>query len=1444
MTEGLEEMAISSDRDVKSSNDQHWGIAPRLMRDLFTHLQSGASSSSSVSSSADSSSESSSSSTMLGYSVKVSCLEIYNENVYDLLSKEGILSAKNIVIRENEAGDTVTTGLTEISVSSADETAAALIRGLSSRQTGSTAMNARSSRSHAIFSIIIEQTFQHSSLEPNQQNLAKRTSRIHLVDLAGSERVKKTNASGDRFTEGTSINKSLLSLGNVINALAGIEDRAAAAASSADSTTSSQQIHIPYRDSKLTRLLKSSLGGNACTLMVACASPADSNIEETISTLRYASRARSIKNVAKVNTDPVVAQMAALRKQVRDLEEALLSARAAAANGSSGGGVLSSHDAQIADSQIAERLNFAEDVNQRLVLELKATRMQLKTQSTTSERNFDRACAAEETRDNLRVHLQDLTRAVRTTISRATLPSTEYVVIDSDNSQLPPFLRELPWLTDLAEKALKEAGEVDVATAMDLDEDNADLTSEDVKWDVDLSGLELRPQGGETENKSTISRDSDTIMASAEMTASSRVKAVRSELEAVSNALFAKQRLLNSYENGASSSSSSSSSLSTLPIDSLTSSSNSSSFPVSHADDATELQRIAAALAAAIAERDQLQARVQEAASVTAISLSNPHSAASSEHVLVSLRAALNAKQAQLSQLQARQLELQKMLATRGKAESERAKLWIEVASLRQHKASLSRVLREEQARQRAELVKMRATAGIAIRERNKAQLEQLKLQSALEKQQAVMRKQMEEKANLKRKLQDQSGQLAQLRVAARANAGVGSSSSATAMIVTDTHVDGGGAAELSAPLTSFSGSVSRSTESDLFFAIAAAQVSVQAITGKGQLFSTHMHGSVKAAVKRGIIPSSSLPTATSDDLANPARGDDFETNEDEGGRSAYDAGDSSSSSSSLVSSKADGLVSLADCFANSQATKVPSSLRSLLEGDIAARVTLRRASTLAAHLHAERKILAGRRSELKKEMLDPTLQPHSNMNAMLSSLDGQIAVVSNQLASVVDVIVTLKTQLEPESVSQTTTGGQATATRSSVRHRAKQWGAEVADIHIARKAIQWLSTSVTALAEKLLDAYSGDVPDIRNRLADPTLLSGTGLSTDTSILTDVASTFTLVDFSKKSSGESVLEQQHSVPHVIQAHKKATVDRIVKKDVVDSDEELSAKHIDEEEEDENEAPFADDDQDSDYEAEISSKKRKASKKNTALKGDAKNSLGAGIATDVQGKGGRKRKATIESSRLLDEGEAVQSIKSNIAPRSKRVRASIKEETVLSETAIVVPTHISRSIDVGQVQEPHQLSNDHQLMTDSHDDFVPAHEVFTTSTSIESHGGLKPSSHSSIPSLRAPTPSVNVLKPVPPPHRISIMAGTGRTSLGGTSGISNTGLGGRVSLGRTTVFSTTATMAAASVSAAPAQAKRAALGSLSQNTHTGGGLKGKVNSISAQPPLPPNQANSS
>ncbi|XP_041252520.1 chromosome-associated kinesin KIF4A [Onychostruthus taczanowskii] len=234
--------------------------------------------------------------------LKVSYLEIYNEDILDLLCPSRERSP--ISIREDPKEGIKIVGLTERNVTCAQETVSCLEQGNNSRTVGSTAMNSQSSRSHAIFTICIDQK------KKNDKNCSFHC-KLHLVDLAGSERQKKTKAEGDRLKEGININRGLLCLGNVISAL-GDENKKGG--------------FVPYRDSKLTRLLQDSLGGNSHTLMIACVSPADSNLEETLNTLRYADRARKIKNKPIVNVDPQAAELHQLKQQVQQLQVLLLQA--------------------------------------------------------------------------------------------------------------------------------------------------------------------------------------------------------------------------------------------------------------------------------------------------------------------------------------------------------------------------------------------------------------------------------------------------------------------------------------------------------------------------------------------------------------------------------------------------------------------------------------------------------------------------------------------------------------------------------------------------------------------------------------------------------------------------------------------------------------------------------------------------------------------------------------------------------------------------------------------------------------------------------------------------------------------------------------------------------------------------------------------------------------
>ena len=244
------------------------------------------------------------------YFVRVQFLEVYGEEIHDLLTSTN--NTQQLTIRDVGLDEPEVIGATQHKVESAEEALLCLTRGMYRRVTGATAMNATSSRSHAIFSLIVEQTAvdeNDDSDDPIQHVQAKR-SKFNFVDLAGSERQKRTQAEGLRLKEGIDINKGLLVLGNVISALGDPKKQG--------------KTFVPYRDSKLTRLLKGSLGGNHKTLMIACVSPSSSNMEESLNCLRYANRAKNIKNHAIVNVDATSRLMADLRSKVQALATDLL----------------------------------------------------------------------------------------------------------------------------------------------------------------------------------------------------------------------------------------------------------------------------------------------------------------------------------------------------------------------------------------------------------------------------------------------------------------------------------------------------------------------------------------------------------------------------------------------------------------------------------------------------------------------------------------------------------------------------------------------------------------------------------------------------------------------------------------------------------------------------------------------------------------------------------------------------------------------------------------------------------------------------------------------------------------------------------------------------------------------------------------------------------------
>ena len=237
--------------------------------------------------------------------VTFSMLEIYNEQVQDLLS--GNASRGGMKVRQHPKKGFYVDGLNVVPVSSFEEIEEQMDEGIKRRTIAATNMNATSSRAHTIVTVNFTQKANNSS-----GTSMTKSSSINLVDLAGSERAEATGARGDRLKEGAAINQSLSTLGNVISALV-------------EAQGSRKKVIIPFRDSVLTKLLKNALGGNSKTIMIAALSPADINYDETLSTLRFADRVKSIKTTAIINETPTERLIRELREENQRLMDMIAS---------------------------------------------------------------------------------------------------------------------------------------------------------------------------------------------------------------------------------------------------------------------------------------------------------------------------------------------------------------------------------------------------------------------------------------------------------------------------------------------------------------------------------------------------------------------------------------------------------------------------------------------------------------------------------------------------------------------------------------------------------------------------------------------------------------------------------------------------------------------------------------------------------------------------------------------------------------------------------------------------------------------------------------------------------------------------------------------------------------------------------------------------------------
>ncbi|XP_072442196.1 kinesin-like protein KIF1B isoform X22 [Chiloscyllium punctatum] len=265
----------------------HQGIIPQLCEELFEKINDNSNSD-------------------VSYSVEVSYMEIYCERVRDLLNPK---TKGNLRVREHPLLGPYVEDLSKLAVTSYTDIADLMDAGNKARTVAATNMNETSSRSHAVFTIV----FTQKKHDAETDLCTEKVSKISLVDLAGSERADSTGAKGTRLKEGANINKSLTTLGKVISALAEVSKK------------KKKSDFIPYRDSVLTWLLRENLGGNSRTAMVAALSPADINYDETLSTLRYADRAKQIKCNAVINEDPNAKLIRELKDEVTRLKDLLCS---------------------------------------------------------------------------------------------------------------------------------------------------------------------------------------------------------------------------------------------------------------------------------------------------------------------------------------------------------------------------------------------------------------------------------------------------------------------------------------------------------------------------------------------------------------------------------------------------------------------------------------------------------------------------------------------------------------------------------------------------------------------------------------------------------------------------------------------------------------------------------------------------------------------------------------------------------------------------------------------------------------------------------------------------------------------------------------------------------------------------------------------------------------
>ncbi|KAK3859333.1 hypothetical protein Pcinc_034550 [Petrolisthes cinctipes] len=608
------------------------------------------------------------------YMVKVSFIELYKENLFDLLNNKS-RDECSVDIREDPKCGIKIVGLTEIPVTSLEETMRCLEHGAMNRATGATAMNAHSSRSHAIFSLHIQQ--RNSKKEENIV-----CSKFHMVDLAGSERAKKTGATGVRFKEGVNINKGLLALGNVIAALCEEGSRG----------------HIPYRDSKLTRLLQDSLGGNSHTVMVACVSPADSNLEETLTTLRYADRARKIKNKPIINRDPQAAELARLRQQLLQLQVQLL------ASGTSDG----KGQAAPSNTEVSALLSR----NKAMEEEIEQLARALQSAIDENTNMAEKALMAEMSRDRMKVKLEELLAQTGNTYEA--LNKTLDVTVNPQYEDQLNLVKELQ--TKIVElQSEQHRGE---KAMMDL-EISRHSTTTNTQADVPTDTVKM--EDGNTEDVNTSNEGSpekETKQFGTEFTL--RQAKLNEELQGLNKALAMKEELMSKM------------------------SVNDAQFVVMKSKYEKEKRDMEAHIDHLSKEKDELMQQLKVVST-----------GAAGNKLSEQRRKRVQELESEISGLKQKQKEQQKLLRMKEQSEAKVNKLNSEIQGMKATRVKLIRQMKEDSEKFREwKAKKDREVAKLKQADRQK-QYKIVKMESLHSKQQNVLRRKMEEAVAINKRLKD-----------------------------------------------------------------------------------------------------------------------------------------------------------------------------------------------------------------------------------------------------------------------------------------------------------------------------------------------------------------------------------------------------------------------------------------------------------------------------------------------------------------------------------------------------------------------------------------------------------------------------------------------------------------------------------------------------------------